>query len=109
MIVCSCNVIALRQIEEVITDFLDRDEWQLITPGMVYHAMAKRGQCCSCFPRVIDTIISVTADYHRRKATPETEIIPFITRIRQEHERCETVRRLARQKAIKRASAKRAA
>ena len=96
MIVCSCNVIALKQIEAAITEFLDADEWQFITPGMVYHAMRKRGQCCSCFPRVIDTIISVSEAYHRRKATPEAQIIPFIRRIREEHERCETVRAMAR-------------
>lgn len=96
MIVCSCNVIALREIEDVIVGFLKADEWQLITPGMVYHAMAKRGKCCSCFPRVIDTIVSVSEAYHRRKATPEDKIIPFIARIRAEHERCETVRRIAR-------------
>lgn len=96
MIVCSCNVIMLREIEDVITGFLHADEWQLITPGMVYHAMAKRGKCCSCFPRVIDTIISVSEAYHRRKATPEDKIVPFIARIRAEHDRCETVRRLAK-------------
>lgn len=104
MIVCSCNVIALKEIEAVICGFLDEDQWQLITPGMVYHAMAKRGRCCSCFPRVIDTIVTISADYHRRKATPEDKIIPFITRIRQEHERFETVRRLAKQAATKRAA-----
>ena len=104
MIVCSCNFIAMQEIEAVIVSFLDDDEWQLITPGMVYHAMAKRGRCCSCFPRVIDTIISVSADYHRRKATPEDKIVPFISRIREEHERCETVRRMAKQAATKRAA-----
>lgn len=104
MIVCSCNVIALREIEDVITGFLDADEWQLITPGMVYHAMAKRGKCCSCFPRVIDTIISVSEAYHRRKATPEDKIIPFIARIREEHDRCETVRRLAKSAKMRKAA-----
>lgn len=95
MIVCSCNVIAMAEIESVITGFLDADEWQLITPGMVYHAMAKRGQCCGCFPRVIETIIAVSQAYHRRKATPEAQIIPFIRRIRETHDRHESVRRLA--------------
>lgn len=96
MIVCSCNIITLEEIEEVITDFLRADEWQLITAGMVYHAMKKRGKCCSCFPRVIDTVIRVSEEYHRRKATPEAQIIPFIARIRHEHDRCETVRALSK-------------
>ena len=96
MIVCSCNVIARREIEDVITTFLDDDPWRLITAGRVYHAMRKRGKCCSCFPRVIDMIVSISEDYHRRMRTPEAEIIPFIAAIRTEHERCETARALAR-------------
>lgn len=104
MIVCSCNVIAMAEIEGVITGFLEADEWRLITAGMVYHAMEKRGKCCSCFPRVIDTIIRVTEDFHRRRATPEARILPYIARIRSEHERCETARALARQRRLRRAA-----
>lgn len=95
MIVCSCNYISSKEIEEVITGFLDQDEWQLITPGKVYHAMEKRGKCCGCFPGVIDTIIKTTEAYHLQKQSPSDKIIPFIQRIRDEHERCETIRRLA--------------
>ena len=104
MIVCSCNVIAMAEIEAVITGFLDKDEWRLITPAMVYHAMARRGKCCGCFPRVIDTIVSVSEAYHRRKATPEHKIIPFILRIREEHDRYETVRRIARAAKLRQAA-----
>ncbi len=94
MIVCSCNFITSREIEEVVTGFLEIDAWRLITPGMVYHAMAKRGKCCGCFPGVIDIIIDTTTDFHRRRMTPEAKIIPFVTEIRREHERCDTIRRL---------------
>ena len=104
MIVCSCNVITSHEIESVITGFLEADEWQLITPGMVYHAMAKRGKCCGCFPRVIDMIVSVSEAYHRRKSTPEAQIIPFISRIRQAHDRHESMRRLAAQTKARRAA-----
>ncbi|MEQ8400200.1 MAG: (2Fe-2S)-binding protein [Roseitalea porphyridii] len=104
MIVCSCNVIARAEIEAVIESFLECDEWQLITPGMVYHAMARRGKCCGCFPRVIDMIVEASEAYHRRKATPEDKIIPFIRRIREEHDRCETVRRVARTAKMRRAA-----
>ena len=38
MIVCSCNVIMRKDIEAVVIDLLDADEWRLITPGVVYHA-----------------------------------------------------------------------
>lgn len=95
MIVCSCNVITKREIEDVVEGFLATDPWQLITAGKVYHAMAKRGRCCGCFPGVIDIIVETTEAYHRSMATHEAEIIPLITRIRQEHQRCETARKLA--------------
>lgn len=95
MIVCSCNVITDREIKEVIIGFLEQDAWQLITPGKIYHAMAQRGRCCGCFPGVIDIIIATTEAWHRDKQTPEAQIIPFILKIRSEHERCETVRKLA--------------
>ncbi len=96
MIVCSCNVITEKEISDVIISFLDEDEWQLVTPGKVYHAMAQRGRCCGCFPGVIDIIVSTTETYHRQKQTPDSVIIPFIQKIRIEHERCETVRKLSR-------------
>ncbi|MGI9374035.1 MAG: (2Fe-2S)-binding protein [Hyphomicrobiales bacterium] len=96
MIVCSCNVVTDNEIRDVITSFLDEDEWQLVTPGKVYHAMAQRGRCCGCFPGVIDIIVSTTEVYHRRKQTPDAQIIPFIQKIRTEHERCETFRKISR-------------
>ncbi len=95
MIVCSCNFITSQEIEAVITEFLDLDEWQLITPGKIYHAMKKRGKCCGCFPGVIDIIIRTSQAYHARKQSPQDKVLPFIQRIREEHQRCETVRRLA--------------
>ncbi|NEN93958.1 MAG: (2Fe-2S)-binding protein [Okeania sp. SIO3H1] len=94
MILCSCNVVAQSDMEQVILELLSEDEWQLITPGLVYHAMRIRGKCCGCFPGVIDVIITTTQQYHREQQTPEAQIIPFITRIREEHQRCETARRL---------------
>ncbi len=66
MITCHCNIITHQEIEQVITDMLDADCWQLIVPLKVYHAMEKRGKCCRCFPNVIDIIIRVTEDYHAR-------------------------------------------
>lgn len=95
MIVCSCNFITSQDIEDLITSFLDVDEWQLITPGKIYHAMKKRGKCCGCFPGVIDIIVRTTEAYHLRKQSPQDKIIPFIQRIRAEHEKCETARRMA--------------
>ncbi|MEM6666324.1 MAG: (2Fe-2S)-binding protein [Pseudomonadota bacterium] len=94
VIVCSCNIISKSEIVAVVRDFLRADPWQLITAGKVYAAMAKRGKCCGCFPGVIDIIVATAEDFHREMATHEAEIIPFISRIREEHERCQTMRTL---------------
>jgi hypothetical protein len=96
MIVCQCNIISTRDIEDTITGLLDEDAWRLIVPVQVYHALGKRGRCCGCFPGVVDIIIKVSADYHARLATPEAEVICFIDRLREEHRRIESERAMAR-------------
>lgn len=105
MIVCSCNVILKNEIEGVVVGLLDEDAWRLITPGVVYHAMKKRGRCCGCFPNVISIILEVTERYHRDRETPDEKIIPFIQKIRDEHLRCETARALARDMRARRSAA----
>ena len=82
MLVCHCNLITQREIEETIFELLDRDPWQLIVPAKVYHTLKKRGRCCGCFPNVVDTIIRVTEDYHRRLGAGGSEIVPFLDRVR---------------------------
>ncbi|WP_193177060.1 (2Fe-2S)-binding protein [Oricola nitratireducens] len=105
MIVCSCNVIMKKEIEEVIYRLLDEDAWRLITPGVVYHAMKMRGRCCGCFPNVISIIIEASERYHRERRTPDEQIVPFIQKIRVEHERCETARMIAGQARMRRSAA----
>jgi hypothetical protein len=85
-----------KEIEKAVTALLDKDAWQLITPGVVYHAMKQRGRCCGCFPEVISIIVETTERYHRERETPDEQIRPFIQKIRAEHERCETARMFAR-------------
>ena len=82
MIVCSCNVIQLSDIEDVINSLLEEDCWQLIVPGKVYKMMAKQGKCCGCFPNVLETIIRVTENYHRLHNRDEAEIISYLDRVR---------------------------
>lgn len=82
MLVCHCNIITLKEIEETITSLLEEDCWQLIVPAKVYHAMQKRGRCCGCFPNVVETIIRVTEDYHLRHDQNDSEVISFIDRVR---------------------------
>ncbi len=92
MLICSCNVISKADIENVIRTFLDEDPWHLITPGKVYHAMKKRGQCCGCFPNVINIIVAEIENFHRDAETPDAEIMPFIARLRSEYQRTQSIR-----------------
>lgn len=80
MLVCHCNMITQKEIEAIIVSLLDEDPWQLLVPAKVYHALEKRGRCCGCFPNVVDTIIKVTEEYHRRAES--TEIVTHLDRVR---------------------------
>ncbi|KFB11382.1 MULTISPECIES: (2Fe-2S)-binding protein [Nitratireductor] len=82
MLVCQCNFITQKEVEAQIRAMLDEDPWQLIVPAKVYHAMAKRGRCCGCFPNVVETIIRVTEDYHRDAAIDEAEVVTYLDRVR---------------------------
>lgn len=57
MIVCHCNVLTKATINEAIDSLVDDDPYQLITPGLVYRRLQKRGKCCGCFPQVVDLIV----------------------------------------------------
>ena len=57
MLVCHCNLITEKEIEDTIIQLLDQDPWNLIVPAKVYHTLQKRGRCCGCFPNVVETII----------------------------------------------------
>lgn len=82
MLVCHCNVITEKEIEQTILKLLDEDPWQFIVPAKVYHAMAKRGRCCGCFPNVMETIIRITEDYHARSHTGGADIVSHLDRVR---------------------------
>lgn len=92
MIVCQCNVISEREIEEAIFNLLDDDSWQLIVPVQVYHALGKRGRCFGCFPNVVDIIVRATEGYHRRSRTPDAKITSHLDWLRDEHRRLGTDR-----------------
>ena len=83
MLVCHCNIITEKDLERTIIDLLDQDPWQLIVPAKVYHAMAKRGRCCGCFPNVVETIIRVTEEYHARSEAGVVDIVSHLERVRE--------------------------
>jgi hypothetical protein len=82
MLICHCNLITEKEIEQAIVALLDEDPWQLIVPAKLYHSLSKRGRCCGCFPNVVETIIRVTEDYHRRAGRGDAEVITFLDRVK---------------------------
>jgi len=82
MIICHCNLITQKEIEDTITELLDQDPWSLIVPAKVYHTLHKRGRCCGCFPNVVETIIRVTEEYHARSETKVGEVVSHLDRVR---------------------------
>ncbi len=95
MIVCSCNFVSTKDIEQVVVDFLNADEWQLITPGKVFQAMSARGKCCGCFPGVIDIIVATTQAYHAQMQSPEPKVVELLNRIADQRLRMENAKKKA--------------
>ncbi|MCU0832106.1 MAG: (2Fe-2S)-binding protein [Rhizobiaceae bacterium] len=92
MIVCHCNVITREEIVAEIEAMLAVDEWQLIVPLKVYHALERRGRCCGCFPQVTSIIVETSEKWHQARATPQAEIICFIAQLKDVHRQQEIVR-----------------
>ena len=82
MLVCHCNIITERELEDAILALLEADPWQLIVPAKLYHSIRKRGRCCGCFPNVVETIIRVTEEFHARREPGATEIVSHLDRVR---------------------------
>ena len=82
MLVCHCNLITEKEIEEAILQLLERDPWGLIVPAKVYHWLQKRGRCCGCFPNVVETIIRVTEHYHSGSEASGVDIVSHLDRVR---------------------------
>jgi bacterioferritin-associated ferredoxin len=58
VIVCHCNIITEKAIRDIVDELVDADRFQVITPGLVYLTLGKRGRCCGCFPNAIEVIRS---------------------------------------------------
>jgi bacterioferritin-associated ferredoxin len=57
MIVCSCNIISRRDIESAVEEILAEDAYAVLTPGLVYHRLGKRGKCGGCFPHAVRILV----------------------------------------------------
>ncbi|OCW56225.1 (2Fe-2S)-binding protein [Hoeflea olei] len=100
MIVCSCNIVTSKEIEDVILEFLMVDEWQLITPGRVFQAMSARGKCCGCFPSVINIIVETTRRYHELMQSPAPKVVELLERIAAQRTRMERAKKASRPKKL---------
>jgi len=56
MIVCSCQIISDKDIEQALMAILREADAPLPTPGVVYRHLAKKMVCCSCSPLAVRTI-----------------------------------------------------
>ncbi len=74
MLICHCNVVTEKEIEETILELLAEDAWMLIVPARVYHRLGKRGRCCGCFPNVVETIIRVTESHHAKSHAHDADV-----------------------------------
>lgn len=83
MLICHCNLITEKEIEDTVLELLEQDPWQLIVPAKVYHAMQKRGRCCGCFPNVVETIIRATERFHARSEANDVDIVSHLDRVRE--------------------------
>lgn len=62
MIVCHCNVILKRDIEDAVRRLLAADPGAPLEPAHVYRELQKRGRCCGCFPTVRSIVREVLED-----------------------------------------------
>jgi hypothetical protein len=68
MIVCSCNVICDRHIEDGLLEILTQPNAPIPTPGVVYRHLRKRMNCCGCAPLAVETIYKKVEVLERRGA-----------------------------------------
>lgn len=81
MLICHCNVISEREIEEIVLTMLREEPWQLIVPAMVYRAFETQGRCCGCATNLVDIIARVTENYHLQQARTPGELIDIKVRL----------------------------
>jgi bacterioferritin-associated ferredoxin len=58
MIVCSCNMITARDVEETVAALRTRDPFVVLTPGLIYRHLGKRPSCGGCLPLISKLMVS---------------------------------------------------
>ena len=80
MIVCSCNIITRRDIENVIERLLADDPYAVLTPNLIYHRLGRRGRCCGCFPQVSRILVEHGTLVRERLAAGEGDALRCASR-----------------------------
>jgi bacterioferritin-associated ferredoxin len=52
MIVCSCNLITAKDVDDAVDALRTADPFVVLTPGLIYRHLGKRPSCGSCLPLV---------------------------------------------------------
>ena len=73
MIVCHCNVLTSQAILAAIDTLLEEDPYRLITPGLVYRHLGKRGKCGGCLPQTIGLILRRLEEFQTRNPDMRVE------------------------------------
>ena len=79
MLLCQCNMITSKEIEDIVLDLLHADPWQLVVPAKVYGELNRRAKCGGCVPNVVDIIVRVTENYHAQQALQSGDVISLPT------------------------------
>ncbi len=58
MIICHCQTITDKDIHAAIDWMRSADDMTLITPGKIYRALGKSGDCGGCIPLFLSTMRS---------------------------------------------------
>ncbi|WP_248307261.1 MULTISPECIES: (2Fe-2S)-binding protein [unclassified Devosia] len=81
MLVCQCNMITSKQIEDIVLELLEQDPWQLVVPAKVYRELERRAKCGGCVPNVVDIIVRVTESFHLQQARSPGELVDVQARL----------------------------
>jgi len=98
MLICQCNMITSKEIEDIVLDLLRADPWQLVVPAKVYKELDRRAKCGGCVPNVVDTIVRVTENYHMQQALPSGELVSLQSGLEKLKQQGSGVRRERRSK-----------
>ena len=56
MLICSCAVVSDHDIELALLELMIEDGAPLPTPGVVWHHLQKKMNCCGCAPLAVEKI-----------------------------------------------------